>query len=287
MTAPDTAAACEAIRCSLRDAVAAPLIQQYHAAVDLMTDEIRQRIRERGREPDDPADGFRFLEACQRGPGRLDMRHHRLDEPPFAESGRDNTWMPLVTQVLGDDSRLLWRGVVVTEPGTPGQLFHADGAPLPPDKWPGAQPGTLADSLPAHCLTVFVPLVTLTSENGPTTFLPGTHRTADTTAAEFASARASAASTGQICEDAALISSRIGVSPVSMDVAAGDAIIFDYRVFHAGAANRSMARRPILYFVYARSWFTDEQNFPGPEASLFSPMRLAEAALLWEEADVW
>ena len=45
-------------------------------------------------------------------------------------------------------------------------------------------------------------------------------------------------------------------TPVQLTLNAGDAVIFDARLLHAGSANRSTARRPILYFVYGRSWYT-------------------------------
>lgn len=52
-------------------------------------------------------------------------------------------------------------------------------------------------------------------------------------------------------------------------MAAGSAVLFDYRTFHAGGANRSEERRPILYRVYGRPWFEDDFNFPSvEEASL-------------------
>ena len=57
-------------------------------------------------------------------------------------------------------------------------------------------------------------------------------------------------------------------APAVLDAKAGDALLFDYRLFHHGGANRSAAVRPILYLVYARSWFEDTHNFPGREMSL-------------------
>ena len=45
-------------------------------------------------------------------------------------------------------------------------------------------------------------------------------------------------------------------------LAAGSAIVFDYRVLHRGLANRSGAARPLLYFTYGRAWFRDATNYP-------------------------
>ena len=41
-----------------------------------------------------------------------------------------------------------------------------------------------------------------------------------------------------------------------LETGAGDATVFDIRVQHAGGANRSTGRRPLLYHVYARPWYT-------------------------------
>jgi hypothetical protein len=40
----------------------------------------------------------------------------------------------------------------------------------------------------------------------------------------------------------------------------GDAILIDYRTLHGGQPNMSQIVRPILYLVYARSWFFDDLN---------------------------
>jgi ectoine hydroxylase-related dioxygenase (phytanoyl-CoA dioxygenase family) len=55
------------------------------------------------------------------------------------------------------------------------------------------------------------------------------------------------------------------------ELAAGDAILFDYRLWHAGGANRTEERRPILYHIYARPWFDDTFNFAGSEETLAYP----------------
>jgi ectoine hydroxylase-related dioxygenase (phytanoyl-CoA dioxygenase family) len=44
---------------------------------------------------------------------------------------------------------------------------------------------------------------------------------------------------------------------VPLDLSAGDAIVFDFRTFHAGSANNRVARRAMLYLVYARPWYDD------------------------------
>ena len=47
-------------------------------------------------------------------------------------------------------------------------------------------------------------------------------------------------------------------SPATLNVAEGDAIIFNNRVRHAGSANTCGYRRPLLYLVYGRDWYTED-----------------------------
>ena len=56
----------------------------------------------------------------------------------------------------------------------------------------------------------------------------------------------------------------------------GDAILIDYRTLHGGQPNMSQIVRPILYMVYARSWFFDNVNHVH-RSSLDMPMETFEA----------
>lgn len=224
---------------------------------------VRDRVQTLGHNPNGH---FRFHEACQRGRGRIDMRLSGDDAAPFdaSELGSGAPWLPLVRQALGEDARLLYRGVVATSPGAEEQAAHADGPPVGYDTW-RRHADTSCDEalqhrvasggpLPIHALTVFVPLVDTNAANGATSFYPGTHHvsTMEALAAEAAEAG---------CASGAGAAARL-------DATAGDALIFDHRLFHFGGANRTVGVRPILYLVYARSWFDDMHNFPGPEISL-------------------
>ena len=44
-------------------------------------------------------------------------------------------------------------------------------------------------------------------------------------------------------------------------VAAGSALIFDYRLKHRGLGNHSAEERPLLYITYARPFWVDVYNF--------------------------
>ena len=112
--------------CSFRGAVDPELITRCRAAADELTAEVRELVRDQGIDPDDPS-GFSFRGAHQRDPGRMDVRnHYKMDVAPFDDPQLNDgaAWMPLVERVLGDDACLLWKGLVVTEPGTDEQDYH-------------------------------------------------------------------------------------------------------------------------------------------------------------------
>ena len=44
----------------------------------------------------------------------------------------------------------------------------------------------------------------------------------------------------------------VPATPVALECADGDAIIFDYRIKHRGLANRSRMSRPVVYLTYAK-----------------------------------
>eukprot|EP00966_Prymnesium_polylepis_P063643 1475975-Prymnesium_polylepis.1 len=154
--------------------------------------------------------------------------------------------MPLIERVLGSEAQLLWKGLVVTEPGTPEQPYHADGPLVDRETWMenGGAVGA-SGALPAHSLTIFVPLVNY-GDNGikPTSFLPGSHQQLTATALQAEATEAGS-------------SAGAGV-PAPVDAAAGDAIVFDLRTHHAGGGNGSTERRSVMYLVYAVPWYDGE-----------------------------
>lgn len=141
---------------------------------------------------------------------------------------------------------------------TPEQAFHADGPLVGREVWerlavppsdggpPAHSPRLDGASLPAHSLTIFVPLVDYDAGDGvePTSFLPGSHQ--QPTAAALEAEALEAGSSGGA-----------GV-PAPLDAAAGDAILFDLRTHHAGGANASGERRSFMYLVYAVPWYDAE-----------------------------
>ncbi|KAJ8608207.1 hypothetical protein CTAYLR_010400 [Chrysophaeum taylorii] len=179
-------------------------------------------VSRRGLNPE----GLKTREIVSRSRGRFDVA---LDDRLAWTGG----WVGIVRRILGAACELLKSGVVVALPGAQAQQIHVDGKSL--------FDGDDFVPLPPHCLTVFVPLVDLRPELGPTEFFPGSHL-ADSTVF-----------------DAAM---RGDADSVTFDDAvAGDAILFDYRIKHRGLANTHTHPRPLLYFTYAKPWFRDATNY--------------------------
>ena len=117
----------------------------------------------------------------------------------------------------------LWHGVVLSRPGAPAQSWHRDSGHL------------FNQMLPAHAVTIFVPLVEITPQMGRTSFIPQTHL------------------------DKQASDKKPHVTPA---IPLGSWLAFDSRIVHRGEANFGKEDRPLLYFVYSKEWFRDVNNFP-------------------------
>lgn len=173
-------------------------------------------------------DGFDVLR--ERGKGRFDMELPDFDGPEFSfiTDLKKTPWMPIVRQILGKDVVLIHKGIFLSLPGSETQNYHQDGPHL-----------TTVYQKPCHAINVFVPLVDLVKENGPTEFCLGSHILGH--------------------ED-------YNEDNIEIPVAkAGSPVIFDYRLGHRGLANTSDSPRPVLYCTYAAAAdgkeFRDSVNF--------------------------
>jgi len=134
-----------------------------------------------------------------------------------------------LASLLGENMRLSGFTIVVSFPGSTVQHVHRDHLHLFAD---------LGPVLPVYAINIAVPLVDVNLETGPTGVWPGSHRWQDTQ-----------------------IPSPETATRVSFQ--RGDCVILDYRTLHLGLPNQSNTVRPILYMVYARTWFFDEVNHEG------------------------
>lgn len=147
--------------------------------------------------------------------------------------------IPVVRELLGKDCILQSFGVVCAYPGAPAQHIHRDHAPL------FAEAGGLNAFFPPFALHVVVPLVDFDEQTGTTALWQGSHRI-KSKQEEMRFSRAEL----ERMEGAILPMPKIG-----------DCYFMDYRLRHAGTANRSERPRPILYMVYSRPWFLDRRNY--------------------------
>lgn len=134
----------------------------------------------------------------------------------------------LLLPLLGKDIHLSSLTVVVSYPGSELQHIHRDYSHL-------FEEGGIGSILPVYAVNVAVPLIDVDIETGPTGFWPGSHRWPSAVEPE---------------------PHTVTVEPLHR----GDCMLLDYRTLHAGLPNCSRHARPILYLVYARSWFFDEAN---------------------------
>ena len=135
---------------------------------------------------------------------------------------------------LGDDFVFDSWGVINALPGAEEQHWHRDGGILFPSN-------PLEFMLPASAVTLAIPFVEMNGETGTTGFSLRSHR-----APEHAE-----------------------VPDHEPQVAVGSALLWDYRVFHKGMANRSDRARPLVYATFCRPWWTDPINH-GEQARLIA-----------------
>lgn len=129
-------------------------------------------------------------------------------------------------------------GLLVSVPGAPDQIPHHDGWLFPDER--------LDRLLPAFALAVSVPLVTMDKTSGTTAFWRGSHRAAEP-----------------------LIEGPPDWEPV---VPPGSILLWDFRVQHAGGANRGDQARPIIFTVLSREWWVEMHP---PEAIHYEKLMLA------------
>jgi hypothetical protein len=149
-------------------------------------------------------------------------------ERPFgkADGGllADARLVAMLKRLLGAKVRVETVGSVLALPGAPAQRWHQD---VPHLFATGAQ-------LPVHFVAVFVPLVPISRENGPTEFCVGSH------------VRAAAA---------------LPRRELALECPLGSLVLFDGRVLHRGGANLSAAaEREVLFLNVCRHWFRDMSN---------------------------
>jgi len=133
--------------------------------------------------------------------------------------------------LFSGDMQLSSFTLVVSHPGAPLQPVHRDHGHLFVEPEVGL-------NLPVHAVNVVVPLIDTDLETGPTGVWPGSQQWPESVQPQ---------------------PDTLTACPIER----GDCMLLDYRTLHSGLPNRGGRARPILYMVYARSWFFDDVNHFG------------------------
>ena len=178
-----------------------------------------------------------YNEIVMRNPGRYEIRWD-----PEIVGGP--SIQPLVDQLKGiipslfnkefaDMSHIhMHMSLIMATTDSTEQSYHADGEHL-----------DLSQHQPVHCLNVFIPLVDVPQDRGPTEIFPASH---------FTTRQPS-----PMKIDTALLN-----APYAPELKVGDALMFDYRTLHRGKPNLSRTNRPMLVLSFSEDWFTDVKNWP-------------------------
>lgn len=184
------------------------------------------------------------LDAATATPPALAVPGHvQHNPPPRAEHLHpDVIANPIGTSVaralLGPGIHLaLYTGNTLLGGTDQAQPIHWD----EPQLWPG-----LRQAPPAHSLTLNVPLVDVTVENGALELWPGTHLDARS---------GDRVRDGLLVPEGWLEARRAEVPPVRVPLPRGALLLRDGRVWHRGTTNVTPHARPVVAMVYSAWWF--------------------------------
>jgi len=190
---------------------------------------------------------FCFQEIASRNLERFDLR---LTDPEILEFVQCNIMnnpkvKATLNSCLGTSSPTETDfdvSVVYSKPGACAQGWHTDG-----DHQKGGQDagwtkdGWKTRLANAYAICLFIPLIELDDETGFTQFWPRSHYSRDF------------AGFGKVAE----------LTQTTFDgkCYAGDAVFYDYRLFHRGMPNNSNIIRPVLQVICKKKWYVEKANY--------------------------
>lgn len=190
-------------------------------------------------------DVFHFREIASRGNERFDLVLSGDKVKNFIQNHLVLKAMSLLEQILGSANEIDYDiSVVYSKPGAPIQGWHADGDHQKGAKDAGWDCSTRLETLAdPYAVCLFMPLIPLNEEVGYTQFWPGSHRYRNLMGF------------GPVAE--------IAGATWNGKCMAGDAIFYDYRLFHRGMPNKitSMTLRPVLQIVFKKKWYVEKANY--------------------------
>eukprot|EP00938_MAST-03A_sp_MAST-3A-sp1_P002676 g2676.t1 len=199
-----------------------------------------------------------FHEICLRSKCRYDLptwihgcesRYSWSEEDAFPESLLF-CLEEIVRSVLNEESEndnveRAFSGIVVSNPGSPDQYWHADS--LHEER----------SHRPANVLNVLVATDSIPVLKGPTEFIPGSHIMTN----HYSNERVDS---NIVYQNETNTPESIGMSSggaFTMALPARSAVIFDDRILHRGLGNMSSGDRDVAYFSYKRSGFMTDTHF--------------------------
>jgi hypothetical protein len=103
-----------------------------------------------------------YDEIVQRQAGRYEVPYKMTDI--FKDISESPELLEIIHAILGPEVVIANESLIISMPGTTDQVWHADGPHM-----------SITEHLPAHCLNVFIPMVDITPDEGPTEFRPASH----------------------------------------------------------------------------------------------------------------
>jgi ectoine hydroxylase-related dioxygenase (phytanoyl-CoA dioxygenase family) len=192
-----------------------------------------------------------FKEIVQRHPSRFEMPY-KMDSEDFNFVLINHKLMKIVERILETKEYIIAnRSCVNSKPGTEYQGWHTDGPHV-----------SVTEYLKCHVFNMFIPLVDVTSDKGPTEFRPGSQRF-----------------TNNLAKGMLLAKIKKQIRPIEAPTLKRGSVLlvifkvifnfntysffnkFDYRVLHRGGANISSEHRPVLVFTFAKPWYRVGSTF--------------------------
>ncbi len=185
-----------------------------------------------------------YREVVQRSPKRFDIRFEEQDFESIWGTGGSVSdavpWIKIVREVLGEECRPSFSGVVFSRPGAPAQQWHID------------SPHESESFNPPHALNVFVALEDISEKAGPPEVAVGSHVITNHLSNGHLNSKHLLYQTSLEIIPSYL--TKVGEIPKTRksSMSAGDCLIFDDRILHRGLANHSGSDRWMAYFSYMR-----------------------------------
>lgn len=165
-------------------------------------------------------------------------------EPPFTNEAflRAPLLYPLLQRLLGTAMEIDTFSSLILFPHTPKMHWHRDTDFLFSKEKKLDQP--------AHGIVVFVPMVNISPDMGPTEFVLKSHIPCS-----------EAQLKGYVIEDTVQSLCPWARSRFKATAGIGDAILLDTRIFHRGTGNVSNKHRPMLKVSYVKDFWFDRVNY--------------------------